>query len=185
MNCIPPCRPRGGHWLMLVLSCALALPAVSEARDPIVDTGKGFDYVFYGYSPPNPGPVVEGSSRNRAMLLLDIDKPGPPRPYPAGPQFKLLAESPVGSGELEVLTIKPTVHTLIGAQDNNPVRFVFTFRGKADNDGGAVLVQSDAALEANGLHYLRDVVDVVHKSRRTRYLVNCDTPICNVLERPY
>ena len=54
------------------------------------------------------------------MLLLDIDKSGSPRPYPAGPKFKLLAESPVGSGVLEVLTITPTTNTLLGVQSNNP-----------------------------------------------------------------
>ena len=170
--------------LIALLCCLLVWPSMTVARDP-ADFGKGFDYVFYGFSPPNPSPIVEGSSRNRAMLLLDIDKANSPRPYPAGPKFKLLGESTVGSGELEVLTTSPSRHTLIGVQDNHPVRFIFTYNGVADNDGGALMIRSDAALEANGGHYLRDFIDVVHKFRRTRYRVNCEAFDCDVPPRPY
>lgn len=154
------------------------------ARDP-PDPGKGFDYVFFGYSPPLLKNIVEGSSQNRDMLLLDIDKPGSPRPYPDGPKFKLLSESPTASGILEILARLPTKHTLIGVQDNHPERFVFTFKGGVADNGGAVTVNSDSALEANGQHYLRSVVDVVHKNKRTRFLANCPTFVCDVPERPY
>jgi hypothetical protein len=165
-----------------LLIAMLASPAL-EARDP-ADPGKGFDYVFYGFDPALPSQIMEGSSRNRAMLLIDIDKAGSPRPYPGGPKFKFLAESTVGSGVLEVLTKTPTRHTLIGPQDNHPVRFVFTFRGAADN-GGNVAINEDAALEANARHYLRAVVDTVHRDRRTRYLANCPTFVCDVPARAY
>lgn len=182
MNCIHRLHMRQGA--IALLCCLLIWPSVSSARDP-ADPGKGFDYVFYGFSPPNPSPVAEGSSRNRAMLLLDIDEAGSPRPYPAGPKFKLLVESPVGSGELEVLTSSPVWHRLIGKQDDHPARFIFSYFGAADNDGGALIIRSDAALEANGQHYLRDVIDVAHKRKRTRYRVNCETFDCDVPFAPY
>ena len=165
-----------------VLAAAAVLPVVAQNRDP-TDPGKGFDYVFYGYDPALPRTIVNGFSTNRAMLLLDIDKPGSPRPYPQGPKFKLLAESNTGSGVLEVLTSSPVTNTLIGMQ-TDPVRFLFTYNGLADN-GGAVMLTTDALLEAYGLHYLRAVVNVVHNGRRTRYLVNCPTFVCDVPERPY
>lgn len=154
-------------------------PGVALATDP-PDPGKGFDYVFYGYS----APFGAGAPGNRAMLLMDIDNPSSPRAYPAGPKFKLLANNAVMSGVLEVNATSPNTRTLIGVQDSNPARYLFTFTGTASN-GGSVIIQADAALEANNLHYLRAVVDVVHKGMRTRYQVNCQPFNCEVPERPY
>lgn len=160
--------------IVLLLQWGVAL-----AVDP-PDPGKGFDYVLYGYS----AAFGNGAPGNRAMLLLDIDDPTSSRPYPAGPKFKLLADNAVTSGVLEVLATSPATHTLIGVQDSNPARFLFTFTGTASN-GGSVIIAVDAALEANNLHYLRAVVDVVHKGMRTRYQVDCPPFVCDVPERPY
>jgi len=181
--------------LVVTLGIFLLWPDISIARDPD-DPGKGFDYVFFGFSPPLPKVKVDGSWQNRAMLLQDIDgkdKNGnqlTARFVNDQPKFKLMSESTTGSGVLETVTLRlqPNFYKLIWDQD--PVRFVFAYigdprPGSEPPSGEQITVQSDSALEANGQHYLRSVVDLIHKGKRTRYLVDCPNAVCDEPVRPY
>lgn len=152
------------------------------------DPGKGFDYVFYGYSPPLPQNVVDGSSLNRAMLLQDIDGTYldgyklPGRPGNLRPRYKLMSESPT-SGVLETytptMTHAPRANIFTLQMDGSyPARFVFAFRGVATTAGESITVESNSALEAEGQHYLRDVLDLIHNGRRTRYVTDCPNNRC-------
>ena len=159
-------------WLVAALLSPQSVPAI----DP-PDPGKGYDYVFFGYSPA----MGAGGPGNRAMLLLDIDGANSPRANPDGTQFKLLVENERFSGRLDVRSVvepvTPDTFRMSGTVQD-PQRVLFTYRGAAEQ--GNVTIQGDALLEANNLHYLRAVIDVVHAGGRTRYLVNCEPFNCDV-----
>lgn len=171
--------------LVLGLSVTLLALALSPATaiDP-GDPGKGFDYVFWGYSPP----YGNGGSGNRAFLAIDIDEPNSPRPYPGGPEFKLWVENDDNSGRLDVNTITPNErHVLLPPlKQTDPERFIISHR---ENDPlqGNILTRSNSVLEPYNQHYLRSYIDVVHNNMRTRYLVDCPEFNCaEVLdENPY
>lgn len=169
--------------LSLLILIAVAAGPIQPSRaadNKFADPGKGYDYVFFGYAPA----MGAGGPGNRAMLLLDIDDAKSPRPNPDGAQFKLLVENARFSGRLDVKSqvepatpIAPDYFRLSGTVIN-PQRVLFTYRGPAEQ--GNVSIQGDALLEANNLHYLRAVIDVVHNGIRTRYLVNCEPFNCDV-----
>lgn len=157
--------------ILMVVTFGL-MPPTGVSAEKFPDPGKGYDYVFFGYSPA----MGEGGVGNRAMLLIDIDGVNSPRHNPEGAQFKLLVEDARFTGRLDILSVvepatpvAPDYFRLSGTI-LNPQRAMFTYRGVAE--GGAVNIQGDALLEANNLHYLRAVMDV-HYIKRNRYVVNC------------
>ena len=148
--------------------CSIALAAFPAGAIEPDDPGKGFDYVFWGYSPP----FSNGDADNRAVILLDIDDPASPRPYPEGPTFKLQAASPA-FGRVEVEQDHPAVHVLIGPQ-TGPSRFILDHTDAATN----TRVRANSLLEPYDRHYLRSVIDVVHEFRRTRFVADCPDGQC-------
>lgn len=171
------------------LSAALAWAAPVAAQNA-VDLGKGYDYVFYGWSPAY-GPGGEG---NRAMLLMDLDDtPGTQPPPPVGADFaknfKALVENATTSGRLDVDSY--TAHRvpgweLLNAPGGTPYRWRFTTsEGPRNPDAGEPRIEQNAIYEYYNRHYLRSVMDIVHKGAWTRYLTNCDFEDCEVAEPDY
>ncbi len=179
----------GKTVLHVWLTAALAWAAPAAAQDT-TDLGKGYDYVFYGWSPAY-GP---GGPGNRAMLLMDLDdtagtEPAPPVGASFDKNFKTLVENSQTSGRLDEHSY--TAHRvpgweLLNAPDGTPYRWRFTTsEGPRATDPGEPRIEQNAIFEYYDQHYLRSVMDVVHNGAWTRYLTNCEFEDCRVEEPEY
>lgn len=158
---------------LMAATLVCATPALAQDQN-FADRDKGYDYVFYGYSPA----YGAGGPGNRAMLLMDIGDPSTPSLQSAGfaKNFNVLAANAKTSGELEAKS--DTAHQipsweLLNTQDGAPYRWRFIL-----NDG--LRIEQNAIFEPKNNHYLRSVMDVVHNGAWTRYLTDCVVPNCNV-----
>ncbi|ESQ17090.1 MAG: hypothetical protein N838_12180 [Thiohalocapsa sp. PB-PSB1] len=168
----------------------LSQPSIGLQPD---DPGKGYDYVFYGYSPPFTPPL----ENSRVMLLLDIDDPLSPRKSSRDKCFKLLAYNPTRVDRIDLFsytehttpTMPPGIFIVDDQQDSAPERWVFIYSGN-DAAGDTYRINHNAILEPYARSYLRSVIDVVHTpggqaTSRVRFLANCEFNDCDVELTPY